>query len=162
MADDDFTREIRILPSYDHRHEPDDQCGAHGADIIFILRADLGAVTARISTGWVAHPLAGTMTAATSPLAARRPKPGVDAPLWDIYPSGVYVGAHSLVRREGSVSEEACDLLPGGKCWGTGGYMIADEVLMTLVTMGSDGAWLQPAGVLRRVDRGRPGCRGEC
>jgi hypothetical protein len=139
----DFEREIKITASYDQRHEPDDQHGAHGADLFFILRGELGAVTARLSTGWVAHPLAGHLSPATVPLKARLPKPGVDAPLRDIYPSGAGVFAHSIAERQNSASEDTCDILPGGKCWCTGGYLIADEVLKTLVTMGSDGVWHQ-------------------
>ena len=61
----------------------------------------------------------------------------------DIYPSGAGVFAHSIAERQNSASEDTCDILPGGKCWCTGGYLIADEVLKTLVTMGSDGVWHQ-------------------
>ena len=110
--------------------------------MVFILRGELGAVTSRIVTGWVARPLITHYARSGGP-QARRDKPGVDAGVADIYPDGAFTGAHSYLRRKSSVSQDDCDVLPGGKCWCTGGYLITDQVLKTLVTMGSDGVWHQ-------------------
>lgn len=133
----DFTREIKIYPSYDYRDEPGDQRGAHGADMVLILRGPLGVIAAKISTGWMAFPLAGSFIPGRE--QRRRSGPGLDAGGWDIYPSGSYVGYHTLHRGRSYDSETAsCEYLGGETCYGDGSYTASDEVLRRLVAGGSD------------------------
>lgn len=137
----EFTREIKIYPSYDHRDEPDDQRGAQGCDLMLILRGPLGAIAARISTGWMADPLVGRYVRGAGK-QRRLGKPGVDAGVADCYPSGTYVGSHYLKRRgEYDVRKEECEYLNGAECYGDGSYVAADEVLLKLTTGGSDAAF---------------------
>lgn len=137
---DDFTREIKILPAYDYRDEPGDQRGAGGVRMIFVLLGPLGAISASLNTGWVARPLLRPWNRGGNNERAGRP--GVDRTLVDIYPSGDYVGAHSPVCREGfDVFADECDWLPGGFCHVSGSYLAAKNVLEILVTGGSDAVW---------------------
>jgi hypothetical protein len=133
-----FTREVKALASYDHRDEPGSRLGAHGVDLVFILRGELGAITASISTGWMAKPLAHAM-ARPAGLNERLDKPGVDRGLRDLYPSGRYVGSHSLVNRsEYMTGPTACDWLDGAPCYDDGSFTAGGEVMELLVTGGSD------------------------
>lgn len=155
-----FTREIRVLPGYDHRDEPGDNRGAHGAEIVLILRGPRGAIAAKISTGWVSRPLAGNYAHGRGE-QARRGKPGVDSTLATIYPSGSYVGAHSYEPREGFEKDGPCDWLGSAVCYGTGGFMASDKVVEILVAEGSDAAfehleslyrsWIESSAVVEAV-----------
>ena len=136
----EFTREIKVYASYDHRDEPNDQRGAHGAELVLILRGPLGAIAARISTGWVSQPLAGSYVPGRGK-QLRRDKPGVDNGLTDIYPSGSYVGAHSYEPRQHFEQDGPCDWLGAAVCYGDGSYMASDKVLELLVAGGSDAAF---------------------
>lgn len=137
----DLTREIRITPSYDHRDEPGDRRGAHGCDLILVLRGPLGVITAKISTGWMTNPLAGRLIHG-APRQRRWEKPGVDAQVWDRYPSGSYVGVHSPSRRAGWWTQTGpCNYLGVETCYGDGSYTAADEILALITTGGSDAAF---------------------
>ena len=135
---DDFTREIKIYPGYDHRDDPDGQRGAHGCDLVLILRGEAGAIAAQISTGWMAQPLEGGFRPGGE--QRRRRKPGLDYGGWDNYPSGSYVGAHCTQPRQyNERRSDECEWLGGVPCYGDGSYTASDKVLHLLVT-GGDGA----------------------
>lgn len=135
----DFAREIKVTASYDHRDEPDSQRGAHGAELVLILRGPLGAIAARIMTGWMTHPLTASYVSGHE--QERRRKPGVDNSVIDVYPSGAYVGSHTYVPREFSDANGPCDWLGTAVCYGDGSYTAADEILELLVSGGSDAAF---------------------
>jgi hypothetical protein len=150
-----FTREIKILPGYDHRDDMTDR-GAHGCDMILILRGPDGAIAARISTGWMTHPLAGRYVHRGG-RQARRDKPGVDAGVAHLYPSGSYVGAHSLKPREAYLSSDPeCSWLDGAPCYGDGSFTMADEVLEALAAGGSDAAFERMASLYQSWILDRP------
>lgn len=135
-----FTREMEIYPSYDYRDNPDDGRGAHGCDLMLILRGDLGVITARISTGWMERPLTGEFSPGRAQF--RRPQPGVDHRVMNIYPSGSYVGTHTPAQRYAyDLQQNACEYLDGAPCWGDGSYTEASAILRLLVTGGSDAAF---------------------
>ena len=137
----EFTREMKISPGYDHRDEPGAHRGAHGCDLWLALRGPDGAIAARISTGWMSNPLAGRLIPGAGE-QRRRGKPGLDFGSADSYPSGGFVGAHSLELREGfSPDAEACGWIDGAPCYIQGGFLIADEILKLLTTGGSDAAF---------------------
>jgi hypothetical protein len=156
----DFTREIKILPGYDHRDDPGGQGGAHGCDMLLILAGELGAITAEISTGWMTRPLAGRMVRGQA--QSRREKPGIDAGLVDQYPSGSYVGSHSPIRRgEYDTVRDSCGHLGGAPCFSDGSYLAADRILDALVAGGSDAAFGEMAGLYRSWLADRPPYRPE-
>ena len=135
-----LTREIKIIAGYDYRDEPNDQRGAHGAELILILRGPLGVIAAKISTGWVARPVIGHVVHGRP--QRRREKPGVDDGVRDCYPSGSYVGSHTPARiGDDEENGGACSWLGTDVCYGTGGYLAGDKVLELLVTQGSDAAF---------------------
>jgi hypothetical protein len=134
-----FTREIKVSPSYDYRDDPDTRRGAHGAELVLILRGPLGAVAAKIMTGWMAAPLVGRYVPGGA--QARRSKPGMDGRLTDSYPNGAYVGSHSYLPREDCSEGGPCDWLGSAVCYGDGSYARSDRVLELRVSGGSDAAF---------------------
>ena len=137
----EFTREIHMRPSYDHRDEPADQRGAHGVDIVFTLRGPLGAIVGEISTGWMSRPLVGRHTRGAG-TQDRSSGPGVDRGVADLYPTGRVISLHAAEqRRDYWIQSPDCDVLGTGPCWNDGSYSIADGLLKALVAEGSDGAW---------------------
>lgn len=136
-ASPEFTREIKIMSSYDYRDDPNDLRGAHGSDINLILRGPLGAISAKISTGWVSAPLTGHYRHGAG-AQERSSRPGVDWGVRDVYPSGSYVGSHSYLPREASDASGPCTWLGAAVCYGDGSYTGADEILELLVAGGSD------------------------
>lgn len=151
-----FTTRIEIKPSYDYRDDPNDQRGAHGCEMHLILAGPEGVLIGRISTGWVARPLAAHLGAIRPPL--RRDRPGMDAPLSDCYPTGSGIFAHSSTARNGwEASESACCYLPDvEQCWITGGYMISDTLLVKLVEGGDQAAFEFLAELYRDWFAGKP------
>lgn len=140
MTDTPFTREIRITPAYDYRDELPGNRGAHGAELVLVLRGPLGAITANIMTGWMPAPLTGSFIRGRT--QDRAQKPGVDAGLQDAYPSGASVAAHCPVRRQHYFDDNGpCDILGTEACYGDGSFSMANEVLKLLVTGGSDAAF---------------------
>jgi hypothetical protein len=135
----EFTREIKVNASYDYRDEPADPRGAHGAELVLILRGPLGAIAAKIMTGWMAAPLVDRFVPGRE--QERRHKPGVDGGLTDIYPSGAYVGCHSYLPREGLEEGGPCDWLETAACYCGVSYSRADRTLERLVIGGSDAAF---------------------
>lgn len=136
------TREIRFRKGYDHRDDPSGKRGAHGVEAHFILCGPLGVIQAVISTGWMFNPLAGPFVPGGP--QRRRRGVGVDARLWDSYPTGSYVTSHVAQPPEGKDwfrGPDACDLLPEGACYGDTGYLCGDEFLTRLVRDGEDAAW---------------------
>lgn len=134
-----FKREIRVIPGYDHRDEPGGR-GADGCDLVLTLTGDLGAIVARVDTGWMTRPLAGDLIRGA--VQQRRPKPGIDANLVGCYPSGGGMYAHSPVQHDGFESEsDECPYLDGKPCWCYGVLGGADGVLERLVSGGSDAAF---------------------
>lgn len=144
----DFTREIKFTAGYDYRDEPDGRRGAHGTDLWLALRGPLGAICARISTGWMLRPLADSRVVWGQP-QERRSKPGCDGD-GRHNPSGAYVGAHSYLPRDGfSDDHGSCGWLGGADCYETGGFTEADRVLEALVSGGSDAAFEHLEGLYR-------------
>ncbi len=136
----EFTREIKVTASYDHRDDPSDQRGAHGAELVLILRGPLGAIAAKIMTGWMSAPLIGHYRHGFG-AQQRAAKPGVDNSVPDVYPNGAYVGSHSYLPREYSSQNGPCDWLGTAVCYSDGSYTAADKVLELLVSGGSDAAF---------------------
>lgn len=126
----EYTREVRFHAGYDKRAEPGG--GARGATIAFVLRApDGGAITAQINTGWMTHPRGRTY-----------PGPGVDMPLADHYPTGGGIHIHHPLQvKDWWYGPDDCELVPGGKCYGDGGYLVSDKFLEVLVEQGDEAAW---------------------
>lgn len=136
---DEFTQKILVTPQYDHRDGPGNR-GAHGCELVLILRGPLGAIAARLMTGWMSKPLTGHFRPGGPNQRALHV--GVDRLLADGYLSGAYVGAHSYERRWAYMDEtHSCDWLDGASCYGDGSYTAADEVLSILVAKGSDAAF---------------------
>lgn len=152
----EFTHEIKILPSYDHRDDPNDHRGAGGAELVLILRGPLGAIVAKVNTGWVTRPLIGHYMPGLK-RQNRRDKPGVDARLTDVYPSGAYVGSHSYVPRDNCTDANGpCDWLGGAVCYGDGSYTMADEILRLLIEQGSDAVFTRLEELYRSWIADRP------
>lgn len=154
----DVEHSIRILASYDYRDDPNDTRGAHGTDIMLVTKGPAGAITCRISTGWVARPLArGYLRGADR--QQRNHKPGVDAALADCYPTGAGIASHSATQdRDYWSGPGPCDVL-GGFCYGDTGFLVSDDILLALVEGGDEAAfakldefyaeWLGPEPVER-------------
>ena len=149
-----FTRRIRVFAGYDHRDDPAGQRGAHGAELVLILRGELGAVSARVMTGWLPSPLAAVFRPGL--IQARRDKPGVDAGVVDEYPIGGFVGAHSFEPREGLSADGPCDWLESAACWSDGSYASGDRVLELLVSGGDEAAFGYLAELYQTWIVGRP------
>lgn len=142
MTDSEFRREVKFYPSYDYRDDPDDQRGAGGATLTFILRGPLGAISADVQTYWMLRPHIGATPAlyATKPLE-RGAKPGIDLSLRDASPSGRSVSSHCAEPlKDWWIGPQDCPIL-GVPCYGDTGYMVADQFLEALVGGGDDAAW---------------------
>lgn len=124
-------REIRATKGYDLRGEPGGY-GIGGVAFQFILRRGQDAITWELLTEMF--------------------PPTVTSPLHGSTAGRVVAHAHAAPEFwDGPVD---CDLLPGGKCWNTCGYLVGDDVYAALVAGGSDGAfdrmgeiltsWLKP------------------
>lgn len=137
----DLTREVRFEKGYDYRDVPNDGRGAHGMDIRFILRGPRGAIACKVSTGWMVNPLVGRFSRSGN--NERRRGVGLDLGVWDHYPSGSGIAAHVAEPPAGKdwLGPDDCDVLPGGRCYGDVGYLVADEFVLRLVRDGEDAAW---------------------
>jgi hypothetical protein len=136
----DLEHSIRAYAGYDYRDEPHDDRGAHGLDLMLITKGPLGAITCRISTGWMLRPLVLGMVRGDP--QKRRKKPGVDGRTADLWPSGSGVTSHSLTKERDYWSEIGpCDVLGVEACWGDTGYVVADEVLWSLIFGGDEAAF---------------------
>lgn len=138
----EFTHEIRIHAGFDHRDEPGDRRGTHGAEIHMALRGPLGAVVGWIGTGWTPRPLAGMYLRGVEGPRRRRDKPGVDHNEAEWFPRGYQIVAHSRAAREDWIeSENSCDVLGVDRCWSTISYIISDRLVEALVSGGDEAAW---------------------
>lgn len=125
-------REIRALAGYDNRKEPGGGIG--GVTLQFILRRGRDAITWELLT---------TMYPSTVEFATHRPTAGA-----------VFAHVHEADTDGYWDGPNACDLIPGGKCWNTFGYLIGDSVYDALLTGGDDAVfqrldeilteWLKP------------------
>ena len=133
-------REVKFRKAYDYRDEPGDGRGAGGVLIQFVLHLGSDeAMVATVATGWVPEPLAGVFIPGQR--QQRRTNPGVDARLYDCYPSGSHISIHSRTQRKPWwVQSNECDAL-GGTCFNDAGYAVADDFLRILVADGDEAAW---------------------
>lgn len=141
-----FETSMRIEAGYDHRDQPKDHVGAAGAKLILILKGELGAIATIINTGWMRYPLVKKMVWEGSK-QERRLHVGVDAGVWDVYPTGAHVESHCY-KPQGDNDTSGygpCALLGTDVCYGQCGYTTADEVLEIMVEKGSDAAFLHMA-----------------
>lgn len=148
-----FTREIRCIPGYDHRDDPDPkkrERGAHGMEIMFILVGAPGyAITAKIMTTWQSNPLSKPFPGIYKydfdkhgPLERER-RAGTDsrAPGWTDDPMGGPVCSHSHTKdRDYWSGPGPCDIL-GGECYGDMGFLMGDTFKDALIRGGDEGAW---------------------
>ena len=145
----EFTRQIRVRASYDYRDDPNDQRGANGAELVLILKGEIGAVTTNIMTGWMARPLIGLYVPGQPQV--RLDKPGPDVDLRDGYPIGAEVVAHSFEPRKGfELGRGPCDILESAICYPASSYLAGDKVLELLITGGDDAAFEHLAEIYQR------------
>lgn len=146
---EEFTTKMVLKAGYDHRDETDEGRlrGCHGADLELVLIGPLGAITTTISTGWMHRPVEGRVIWGQK--QRRRNKPGLDTLSWDSYPSGAVVASHwrKPVSEYDTASGYDCPWLDGAQCFGSGGYLIADEVLDILISQGDDAAYERMAAI---------------
>lgn len=137
---DGFTTRIEIKSGYDYRDDPNDQYGAHGAELHLILTGPLGVIVARISTGWMSAPIVGPYIRGGKQV--RSSKPGMDDGLIGVYPSGNDVLAHSPTAREHwNPNGGECPYTGDSYCWTTGGLLVANDVLAKLIAGGDKAAF---------------------
>jgi hypothetical protein len=137
-----YIREVRIIPSYDHRTgSPSEKLGggASGLRIAFFLVNEdrTAAIEWSLHTGFVKNPLAGSL----NPYSGRREKPGIDESLRDLYPSAggvVWHYSHPVEEYMESTAQSGCTLIASGVCYGDTGYLIGDSVMDALFDGGQE------------------------
>jgi len=114
-----FERRVEFTAAYDKRNaDPKRNYGIHGVNALFTLIGDLGAVRFVLFTSWE-----------LDVLAQRAPLPA-------------QIEIHAMRKRWAPNTEgEDCDLLPGGKCFASCYYQLADDAYTALVEGGSEGLW---------------------
>jgi len=124
-----MNREITFRPAWDKRNnDPKKNYGIHGADMIFILKGELGAIQFVVYTGWhlphVADEYKYKGSKISEPLAAdvgyHSPKP-------------MYEGQQQMQAK--------CEHLNGKPCYYDGSGLHAEKVFDMLIQQGSDAVW---------------------
>jgi hypothetical protein len=111
-------REIRAFKGYDRRNEPGGY-GIGGVSFWFILRRGPLAISWELLTEMF-------------PPTVQTPRRGETA---------AAVTAHSPNPIDGWEGPGKCELVPGGQCYSTRGYLVGDDVKAALIAGGSDGAF---------------------
>lgn len=142
-----FTTQIKVTPPYDYRDDVADGRGCHGMAIVFILTGPAGAISWSLSTGLMANAVFDPDWRS----GCGRPPHRIGEPGWDRFgwdrrprtPTAGPVESHSAVQsREWWDGPHACDMLPGGQCFGDAGYLIGDRALTALLEGGDTALWV--------------------
>jgi len=127
-------REIIVKPAFDKRDpNPSKNYGIHGAEMIFILTGDKGAISFTLFTNWYLPHVDSELR------NARRNKPECD---FMFRPQGADISYHSIIQRyEGQTPVEKCQYLDGKPCYCDGSGLSAEPIGELLITEGSEAVW---------------------
>lgn len=126
----EWERRVTMRGAFDKRHpDPNKNCGIHGMEIRFTLIGERGA------THFV------VFTPIHLPHVARELWGKVDRKYNPFETTGADIGYHSPVQTRDYQIERECDVLPGGKCWGDGSALQADEFTDTFLREGDAAVW---------------------
>jgi hypothetical protein len=124
-------RVVQVRPAYDKRDpDPKKNYGVHGADLIFGLKGEAGAVQFVIFTNWYLPGVADEMWKKGNPRIFFSPMPAD-------------VGYHSpkpLYEDQNQISE-ACEWLDGKPCYYDGSGLHAEEVFTLMIAEGHEAMW---------------------
>lgn len=134
-----MTKEIKVLPAFDKRDpNPSKNYGIHGAELYFILKGELGAVSFTVYTNW-------NLPHVEEELAHYRRDPSLD---FMFKPSGADISYHSLTPLyEGQSSVDECSLLDGKPCYCDGSGLQAIEICAKMIAGGSEAVWKEMEAV---------------
>lgn len=146
----EFTQEIAVAPSFDHRFDPEKwRRGCGSMHITFTLGGPLGFITTSINTGWMFEPLVerpsgfgGVPRGPWGNEVRERGKVGPDCISrgWERPMAGPIV-SHAAAPpggKEWQTESTGCELIEGGICYGDIGYLVGNTFLARLASGGSD------------------------
>ena len=146
---DELVRHTDFYPAWDKRSkDPNKDYGIHSVTLRFAVSGPLGAVHFSLYTGWLLpenHKELEDRDGRAGPISAGRVL---------TKPIPVDVGYHSPVPTSGAEEAADCDLLPGGRCYGSGNMMRSRSFYETLVREGSEGIWKRLEGEYRATFTG--------
>lgn len=117
-------REIRWLPGYDHRADPEQrQYGCHGMDILWLLHGPKATIQFKLMTGWMP----------TWDYANFRDRSH------DVLPADL--GYHADEEQYEEQTRRECDCRPSGWCYYDGSGLAANDTFRILVTKGEEAVW---------------------
>lgn len=130
-ATETLRRVVRIAPAWNKRHtDPSKDYGVGAVTIYMALVGPKGAMSTRFSTGMYL------------PEVRRDWRDRAEGLSYDpTAPMGLGVDYHSTESRFEGQRENACDLLPGGRCYSDGSALAGDAMLDVLLRQGEDGVW---------------------
>lgn len=124
-----FKKKIQIRPAFDKRHTiPSKDYGIHGADMIFTLIGEHGAVTFLLYTNWHLSHVTEEFEKKSDHLFCK--------------PLPADIGYHSPVPQYASQEprENICEYI-GVPCYSDGSSSYAEKFYQELITKGSKGLW---------------------
>jgi len=131
-----FERRMTITPAFDKRDkDPSKNYGIGSCRLRMVLIGPLGATHFTAQTGWY---LPQNMTSVLESELAFREASGLPLSLPLL---GIDVGYHAAHPQYDGQQSGECDLLPAGRCYGSGSALRADEWANILVAEGSERIW---------------------
>ncbi len=114
-------KEVRFVPAYDKRNDPEGNFGIHGVAVAFFLSGPKGGAEVKITTNWY--------------LPQNR-----SANKCESFGSGIIYHAKTPQHENQSVSSEECKLT-GGVCYCDGWYAEGDELFEKMIAGGDKVIW---------------------
>ncbi len=131
MTDDKFTRQVEFVAAFDKTDETPSK-GIHGVEMHANLIGPAGAINFVVYTNW--H-----LPETQKRIDAKPPEPRF--PYLFHKPQPATVAFHHPKPQWEGQDETACNLLPGGKCYGDITFTGAAKIFDALVEGGSAGMW---------------------
>lgn len=130
-----FERITYIRPAYDKRNpDPSKNYGIHGAELIFILKGEKGAVQFLISTNWYLPHVAAEL---------RKKDHFSSGKSW-FEPQPSAIGYHSPkpMYEDQTQANESCEYLDGKPCYYGDSITYSEVPFQVLISKGSDAMWV--------------------
>lgn len=130
---------VKVFPAWDKRNSnPHKNYGINPADMIFVLKGELGAVDFCMNTGWHLPHVKKELEVSQ----VKRIQDGdTQFPFLLVEGRGSSLGWHSRIRNEDyEIERHDCEYT-GGTCYSDVSYSSGDELFNILVQFGTESLW---------------------